>query len=150
MLQIAICDTIEYNRKRISLFCEKFFADKFINYEIQEYASGESLLLQDFPDVLFLEIEMKQIDGILVKEILHKLNAATKIVYVSNKLEKIQEAFGKNVYAFLEKTVEYEIFSNYMKVLLRDIETERDRIFCKQHNEIQKIFYRDIMYIQAH
>ena len=45
-----------------------------MKYQILEYASGEELLQDDYPDILLLDIEMKRINGILVKEIVGDYN----------------------------------------------------------------------------
>ena len=80
MIRIAICDAEEKSRTQILDFCKIFFDKKLIEYKISEYSSGKSLLMEEFPDILFLNPELKYIDGILIKEILYKMHADTKIV----------------------------------------------------------------------
>lgn len=150
MLKIAICDTSKSNRNLISGFCNKFFRNKVINYKIQEYTSGETLLAEVFPDILFLDTALVEMDGILVKDILGKMHANTKIVFVSNQLEKMSQAFGKNVYGFEKKPMKYEKFYEFMTSILSDIDEERDCIFCKHNREIERIFLKDILYVRAY
>lgn len=149
MMKIAVCDSSQYDREKILNFCKKFFCDKPINYELREYSSGESLLVEDFPDVLFLDTEIREIDGLMVKDILYKMKADTKIHFISNKVEKMQEAFGRNVYAFSTKPVSYEAFYKNMVMMVEDVYEQRNFIYCKVKNEIVKVLYKDIFYIQA-
>lgn len=150
MIKIAICDTSEHNRKLISDFCNIYLKNEFIKYQIQEYAYGETMLAESFPDVLFLDTDIKHIDGILIKEILYKMKADTKIVFVSNEMEKMPEAFGKNVYAFLSKPPKYVEFEKNMLSIISDIGEQRNVIFCKNNTNIEKIYLRDVLYIKAY
>lgn len=149
MIKIAICAASQSDRKRISVLCDNFFDDKFMNYELLEYASGESLLVEDFPDVLFLDTEAGKIGGLLVKEILSKMKAETRIIFISNCFEKMQQAFGKNVYGFLEKPFVYEMLCEKMLLVLEDYVEKNRSIFCKYKDKIEKIYYKDILYVKA-
>ena len=89
-------------------------------------------------------------DGILVKEVLYKMHADTKIVFFSNKQEMMKFAFGKNVYAFLLTPLFYEEFHACMQYMVNDILEERDTIYCRYRKKFEKIFIREISYIKAY
>lgn len=150
MIKIAICDSSQCEREKILEFCKKFFYDKPMNYELREYASGESLLVEDFPDILFLDVEVSKINGLLIKDILYKMRADTKIHFVSDTMEKIQAAFGKNVYAFSTKPLSYEVFHENMIMMVEDICEQKSFIYCKNKKEMVKILFKDIFYIKAY
>lgn len=150
MIKIAVCDCIKNDRDRIIRFCKTYLYDKKIEYEIKAYASGETLLVEVFPDVLFLDTDVRQIDGILIKEILYKMHAQTKIVFVSKDVKLISKAFGRNVYAFLEKPITYSVFRENMSVIWNDVLEEKNRIFCKKNHMIEQIYLYDVMYIKAY
>lgn len=150
MIKIAICDTSANHRKLISDFCDMYLENKILKYQVQEYASGESLLAEDFPDVLFLDTTLKNIDGILIKELLYRMRADTRIVFVSDEKEKMLDAFGKNVYAFLPKSIEYLEFRKNMWLIMRDVFEQRNRVFCKNQNGMEPIYLQDIVYIKAY
>ena len=150
MLNIGICDTKKSCRKKIVRFCEMFFNDKYGDYVVKEYTSGESLLVEDFPDLLFLDVELERIDGLLIKEILYKLRVQTKLIYVSDRMDKMQLAFGKNVYGYLEKQFSYNEFQIYMEQIVNDILDEREVVYCKNNHRIEKIYLRDISHIKAY
>ena len=150
MLNIAICDCVKKDREQIAEFCRYYLEDKLIKYEIKEYASGESFLVEDFPDVLFLNTKIKSIDGILIKEVLHKMHANTKIAFVSKERNRVLDAFGKNVYGFIEKPILYKSFAEKMEVVLHDVMEEKNSIFCKRDKKIEKIFLREIVCVKAY
>ena len=150
MLNIAICDKEKSGRKQILSFCEMFFNDKYIDYVVKEYTSGESLLVEDFPDVLFLSMESGLIDGLLTKDILYKLHTETRIAFLSAKQDRLKEAFGKNVYGFLQKPISYKEFHWFMAMMVNDTLEENDVVYCKNKHKIEKIFMREVSYIKAH
>lgn len=150
MITIAICDTEELDRKRVAGFCEAYLKYKIVEYEIKEYASGESLLVEVFPDVLFLDTKINKIDGLLIKEILYKMRAKTKIVFISQETEKMKYAFGKNVYGFIDEPMEWAIFEDKMEVMINDIIEETYTVFCKKGKEIRKILLQDVVCVKAY
>lgn len=150
MITIAICDTVEQDRKCVAGFCNDYLKDKIVDYEIREYTSGESLLVEDFPDVLFLNTRIKKIDGVLVKEVLYKMHAETKIIFISQELDRMMYTFGRNVYGFIEKPINQGLFVEKMEDMINDIIDEENSIFCKRENVVKKILLRDIVCIKAY
>lgn len=150
MITIAICDSKEQDRKHVAGFCEDYLKNKIASYEIKEYASGESLLAEVFPDVLFLNTNIKKIDGILVKDILYKLQAETKIIFISREQNRMAEAFGRNVYGFLKKPIQQRALAERLQNMINDIIDEKNSMFCKREKEVRKILFRDIVCIKAY
>lgn len=150
MITIAICDSKEQDRKHVAGFCEDYLKNKIASYEIKEYASGESLLAEVFPDVLFLNTNIKKIDGILVKDILYKLQAETKIIFISREQNRMADAFGRNVYGFLKKPIQQRALAERLQNMINDIIDEKNSMFCKREKEVRKILFRDIVCIKAY
>lgn len=150
MITIAICDQVEQDRKVVAGFCQEYLKDKIVEYEIKEYTSGESLLVEVFPDVLFLNTKIKKIDGVLIKEVLYKMRANTKIIFISQELDRMIHAFGKNVYGFIEKPIEWSMFVEKMEVMINDILEERHSTYCKKGKDLRKLLWCDIVCIKAY
>lgn len=150
MITIAICDSVEQDRKHVAGFCEEYLKNKIVKYEIKEYASGESLLAEVFPDVLFLNTNIKKIDGILIKDILYKLRAETKIIFISREHNRMADAFGRNVYGFLKKPIQQRALAERLQNIMNDIIDEKNSMFCKRKKEFRKILFRDIVCIKAY
>lgn len=97
----------EYLKKLIEAYSDLF--------EIYSYYSSMSFLTanQDKAekyDVVFMDIDMPELDGISLAKKLYNLSDKTIIVFVTNKHELVYEAFGLNVYKFICKDqLEYEI-----------------------------------------
>lgn len=64
MINIAICDDEQYMSDKIKNFVTDFFRNKQIEISIAQFSSGETLLENSRQiDILFLDIQMKKIDG---------------------------------------------------------------------------------------
>ena len=69
MINIAICDDEEYCIQILRRYLEKYFTDKNIECKITTFNSGlEILPIHRAFDLLFLDIEMNNMDGIKVAE----------------------------------------------------------------------------------
>lgn len=153
MVTIAVCDDAESERSITVKYCKEYFEGKKEGYRVFEYASGERVLADDWADILLIDVKMKYVSGILVKDLLQILRTKTRIIFVSEDKEFMAEAFGKNVFAFLTKPLEYEMFCEKMDWVLEDIWESRNFIYCREFMDYEstyrKIYLRDILYVEA-
>ncbi len=103
-MKIAICEDFAEDRKKLLQYCEE--TDE---HDISLFSSGEDLL--NSPDLsslnlLFLDIEMEQQDGIQVMKSLEFSNPFTMIAFCTSHQEMMPDAFGRNVISFLSKPIQ--------------------------------------------
>lgn len=149
MIRLAICDADMMARRETRLLCERYFEKKGLEYEIEQYGAGEEILAEDNPDILLLDVRLKRINGIFVKEILEKLNADTRILFVAENRNYMADAFGKNVYGYLVKPLKTEVFFQKMDAIVADIKLQEQYVFGKRDEKIEKIFFKDIVYVEV-
>lgn len=150
-MKIGICDDLSEERKRMKNYCTNLGYDNIILFE-----SGEELLESkelSSLNLLFLDIEMKSVNGIEVKNTLELTNPSTFIVFCTTHQELIQNAFGRNVIFFLNKPfseMDMEHCINKAKYLGAEYYSisidEKTSILCKDiiylHSEYKyTIFY---------
>lgn len=101
---LYICDDELIWQQRIRKICEGILGEKWAECTIVMGKSGKEVL--DYHgdiDILILDIDMPGIDGIQVKNQLQKKNRNTNIIFVTNYSERMREAFGSGVFAFVDK-----------------------------------------------
>lgn len=143
-IKIAVCDDCEEERDLTIKICQEQLKDLKgqYDYEILPFSNGEEFLgYREKVDLLILDIEMPQIDGIKVKNILQNQNSEALIIFVTSHDEIMQAAFGRNVYGFVIKSQIRE----QLKKMLRDA---LDVLGYKMIY-IDGISCNDIIYIQA-
>lgn len=109
MIKIVVCDDDLYVAEELASLCEKYIESNQLNAECVSTTDPTELFAMR-PDILFLDIEMPEVDGIEVKNRLEQQGDGTFIIFVSSHPESMQEAFGKNVIGFLTKPVDEDQF----------------------------------------
>lgn len=122
MVKIGICDDEREFREHLKTLLEQYFRRNGLRYEQQEYSSAKEFVERgEGTDLLFLDIEMEGMSGIQLKDYLQG-EGEVKIIFVTSHLEGMPEAFGKNVYGFLEKPVDLQKLERYLARVLEDME----------------------------
>ena len=142
---IAICDDTKECRENVISCCEEYFNNEA---EILCFSSGEDLLASsDEYDILFLDIEMAKIDGIEVKEQLEAKETDTRIIFLTSHEERVLEAFGKNVIAFLKKPLLWNEFKKTMDKISIYEKEDVVEIDCDGESVMLPVSY--IRYVEA-
>jgi len=149
MIRIGICDDEKYYRETIREYCAGYFDVRGLEYQCKEYSSGEELLQDKGMDILFLDVEMAGIDGIQVKDFLQKERTETKIIFISSHEEAMADAFGRHVYGFLKKPLEYEQFERKIGTIVTELEEENSFVLSGIWGDVKKIPVNKVSYIQA-
>ena len=108
------------------------------------------MLTGDFPDILFLGMWNTQLNSLLIKEVLQKMKADTRIVFVAESNEEMVRAFGKNVYGFLLEPLTDILLKKKMNEMVMDYLECTHSIYCKCGTRMERIFLLDVLYIQSY
>lgn len=147
-MRIAVCDDTRAYRDSIHTLCRDYLKDRKAAGEIILFQSGDQFLSYTGDiNLLLLDIEMEGMNGIEVKEQLQKNRQDIIIIFITNHLQFMQEAFGKQVYGYLSKPVIREKFYKLMDQALR----EYDENFIVSTDDKQQPFLKakSILYIKA-
>ena len=103
-MHIAICDDEHFFRK--SLLKELYiYADKHgLDFIIYEYSDGMEILNADMSfDLIFMDHQMKDKNGLDTVSVLRKRNVDTVVIFVSSYKEVFFESMKVNTFRFLVK-----------------------------------------------
>ena len=141
-LVLYICDDEMIWQRKIRKICESVFGEKWTECTIVHGKSGKEVLAyQGEIDILILDIDMPGIDGIQVKNQMQKKNRNTNIIFVTNYSERMREAFGPWVFAFVDKG---DIEKDLKRILPELIER-----ICR-YVKIDRLYdSREVLYLQA-
>ncbi|MBR6665798.1 MAG: response regulator transcription factor [Lachnospiraceae bacterium] len=145
-MRIAICDDQKVYRDDILAHCKRVLPEEGVVYKL--FSSGEDFLRADeVYDFLFLDIEMTGIDGIQVKEVMEQQDMQGKIIFLTSHEERMIEAFGSNVIAFLRKPVKYEALRpivQRMKLFM-----DRKTVEWEEDGKLYTFYAEEIKYIEV-
>lgn len=147
---ITICDDDAVFAEKVKKLCENIMKKEQKNQiELIYVSSGEEFLqLKQHTDILLLDIEMKDISGIDVKEKLKTSDCDTKIIFMTSHTERMREAFGKYVYGFVMKD-KYQELEKILLPVIQEIEEESIYFLVDDIKEKKQVKLKDIYYIKA-
>lgn len=153
MIKIAICDDEQKDRKNLCAYILDFNGSALKDVNIKEFESGEQLLGSGFyPDILFLDIVMKEKNGLQVGEEMKRRNPNILIIYITNLKEKIAIAINKiHAFGYLEKPILKEkVFNLLLDALncLRHNARPDEVVFLSENNSIIRLSVPDIYYFE--
>ncbi len=122
MIRVGICDDEKASREMVGGLLKEYFTEKGMEYRQAEFGSGKEFLERtEEIDILLLDIAMGEISGIQLKNMLQREGEDIKILFFSNHIEEMPEAFGRNVYGFLRKPVGRAELGRYLDRMVEDV-----------------------------
>ena len=118
LIHIAICDDEAYMSSHIKAMACAFFRKKNREATIQLFSSGEELLEYDGQiDILFLDIQMKDIDGMETARKLRADKFRGFLIFITVLKDMVFQSFEVQAYDYLLKPVGEEPFERTMERL---------------------------------
>ena len=150
MVRIALCDDNNLEREILKNIIEGVFNDMEDDGTIFEFSSGEKLCRNyskgDY-DIIFLDIHMKQLDGIETGKTIRNKDAKVEIVYATSSEEFLKEGYSVHALSYITKpydvkkvreTIEYYYKKNGIekagKNELLEITIQQKKIYLRQKN----------------
>lgn len=131
MFRIAVCDDEEIERVKIKDLIGQYSFDENVDIFVDCFTNGEELLniyQKGKYDMVFLDIEMGQVDGLAVADRIRSLpDHDVTIMYVTNYPEYMQQSFDVRAAQFFSKPIKYEIFKDKMNKVINYIRDEEDK-----------------------
>ena len=151
-MKIAVCDD---NKECISILESHL---KKMNVSIPDcdiYQSGESLLSfcrkhNKYYDVIFLDMEMKQLNGIETATHIREIDENVIIVFVTAHSEYMKESFKCQPFRFLLKPIDFDEFKATVEDILKKL-SKRKKVFSFSENKTKvRLYCDDIIYCESH
>lgn len=148
-MRIAICDDNAEIGREIFLLAKQSCPKA----EITLFSAGEELIKEKiYFDIIFLDIEMGQLDGIETAKRLRKENRSGKksvIIFITAYSDYMEQAFDVNAFHYLLKPVNKEKFIRVFSSALKELESTDPFIVVKVFGDSQKLLLKDIYYIES-
>ena len=107
MINVAICDDDVATTGNLETMLQEIAKRNFVQTEMEVFWDGKKLIKAiengTYFDIVFLDIEMGQEDGITVARRIRETDKSALIVYVTSHESYIQESFEVRPFRFLVK-----------------------------------------------
>ncbi|MBE5865757.1 MAG: response regulator transcription factor [Lachnospiraceae bacterium] len=155
MFRIAICDDEQYFREQITEMLQQYMKEKGIYYEIHSFRSGRELLelgieLNQY-QIIFLDINMDEIDGLLTAQKIREHNKEIFIVFVTAFVNYSIDGYKVDAIRFLLKSNKnmQEHITECMDAIHQKMQYEvarKEFVFCEGK---RKISLDQILYVES-
>lgn len=126
MIKFAICDDEPQMAQELAGHIADYMREKNItNYSVNSFSNGRALLEIGGCDVVFLDIQMEQPDGMETARLLRQREDHCLLVFVTVLKECVFDAFNVEAYDYLLKPLDGARFRQTMDRLLRSLEQRR-------------------------
>ena len=150
MIRIAICDDEKHMSDHIRAMASDFFRKKNREIYFRIFLSGEELLSYDGQiDILFLDIQMKGMDGIETARKLRAFKFRGFLIFITVLKEMVFQSFEVQAYDYLVKPVEEKQFEKTMERLYTSMQNaSEDSLLVQKGYEGRIIREEEIVFCE--
>lgn len=152
MIRLAVCDDESYMREELCSLVSKYMEERCSSsYDIAEFENGKALLeSRDRFDLIFLDIQMEQPDGMETARRLREREESSLLVFVTVLKEPVFEAFQVQAFDYLVKPLEQGLLWRTMDRALGELSRRSSRsVFIQKRNSCQVILLSRIVYCEV-
>ena len=150
MIRIAICDDEKHMSAHIRSMVSDFFRKKNREISLRMFSSGEELLNYNGQiDILFLDIQMKDMDGMETARKLRADKFRGFLVFITVLKEMVFQSFEVQAYDYLVKPVDEKQFEKTMERLYASIRSaDEDSLLVQKGYESRIIRKNEIVFCE--
>lgn len=153
MLRMAICDDNSIFTGELEALVMQESQKLGIRVEVDVYSDGKTLL-QSIQSgeryvLIFIDIEMKQVDGITAARGIREIDRSVLLIYISGYDEYLKELFEVEPFRFLSKPLDQAQFTRYFKESCQRIEETEIFYQFKYNKGVRKVPLKNVVYFES-
>lgn len=155
MLRIGICDDLYDARMTLRAALERALDRRRTEGQFREFSSGEGLLrwLESHAgelDLVFLDMEMGELDGMETARRLRAMDEGLQLVFVTGYADYVFDGYAVGALGYLMKPPKAEQLSDVLDRCLAALCREGDKAFvCRSGDTTFRIPKRNILYFYS-
>jgi len=153
MIKIAICDDEKAQRDHLKEAVHRWAAKNDISVKISVYINAESFLLafedDKSADILLLDIQMGETDGITLAKKVRADNNEIQIIFVTGYMEYIADGYDVEALNYLLKPVTEEKLSAVLDRAVEKLAHNERALYISQSGESIRIPMYTIRYLEV-
>ena len=153
MINIAICDDDVAMTTTIEEMLYKITNEQSIRINCEVFFDGATLLdnirQETYYDLIYLDIEMRKINGISAAELIRSMEVPALIVYVSSYEKYLKELFNTEPFRFLSKPIDGKEFRSVFMDAYKRIRQKSEYFSFSYNKEFIKVPLGRICYFES-
>ena len=154
MINIAIVEDDRSDLESLSALLGKYCRENGGEMNIEHFSDGTQFLTifkrkQIFFDIIFMDIEMPNIDGMRVAHKLREIDTEVCLAFTTNLKQYALKGYDVDAKAFLVKPIAYAALSTLLDKLLKRIALYKTEMLINVPNSYHRIRIKDIIFIDV-
>lgn len=152
-MRIAMCEDEKIHADPLKSMISKWSEQRNIPVTIDHFPSGEAFLgawsaTHSF-DLLFLDIQMKTIDGMSLAEMIRKTDQQMIIVFVTSFKDLVFRSFDVGAFKFVVKPIKPTDCYNILDSAYKKVKSWKDNVFLiPVETQTVRLLLNDIQYFE--
>jgi len=151
--RIAICDDEQNQIEYITSIVASWSAHEGHSCEIRTFASAEAFLFEyeedKAYDILLLDVEMKNMNGIELAKRIRKDNNLAEIIFITSHFEFVGEGYEVDALHYLIKPISAEKLTQVLTKAAEKLSVEPPSVVISCEGETVKLYEADILYVES-
>lgn len=151
--RIAICDDEQNQIEYITSIVASWSAHEGHGCEIRTFASAEAFLFEyeedKAYDILLLDVEMKNMNGIELAKRIRKDNNRAEIIFITSHFEFVGEGYEVDALHYLIKPISAEKLTQVLTKAAEKLSVEPPSVVISCEGETVKLYEADILYVES-
>lgn len=150
---VAVCDDSTADRQYILNMLKEWAAEAGHSVLVAEFSSAEQFLFEyedksDY-DILLLDIEMGDMDGVTLAKKLRQVNETVQIIFVTGYSDYISEGYEVAALHYLMKPVKQEKLLEVLNRAVEKVQKNEKLLLLENGGELYRIPLYQIRYIDV-
>lgn len=154
MIRVAVCDDdINIRTQMHNLLHEILDEEEELEFEVAYYADGLEIVNAAKTDqtfhIIFMDVEMKKMDGLNAAMQIRKMDWHTLIVYISNYKDYVFRSFETRPFEYLLKPIKRERFREVFQKAYREILMYQGDFILETGKKQIRLPMKEILYFES-
>ena len=149
---IAIVEDNQEYRELIQQYLSRYQNDNDIEFDVAVFNDGDEIT-SDYTatyDVIFMDIEMKRLDGYSAAKKIRSFDQNVIIIFVTNMAGYAIKGYSVDALSFIVKPVSYFAFKEELNKSIERLQSKKDQyIALSVENGIVKQNIKDILFLES-
>ena len=151
--KIAICDDEQNQIEYITSIVASWSTHEGRGCEIRTFASAEAFLFEyeedKAYDILLLDVEMKNMNGIELAKRIRRDNNRAEIIFITSHFEFVGEGYEVDALHYLIKPISAEKLMQVLTKAAEKLSVEPPSVVISCEGETVKLYEADILYVES-